>query len=303
MPPPGASYAARILSKDFPAIMATVGTEIEVLGPGERAGELDAALYGWRPAEHRPFARRHVELFVDDDLPPTPGVERVYPSAAWRNWMWGRYHGAQLGEHFGTVIPNWVDPELWPLCHEPDLSPGYFLFVGRLWPNKAGMLPHLIRTFPEERFLVAGEGDRSFLEAPNVTFLGQVEQGALAAVMGSAIAVLCPTVYCEPFGLAAVEAELTGALVIASDLGGFHENVSPSSFHVDPYSLTEWAGCIRIARMWANQLRSARRTWHKARHAPQVIASKYLRLLEAVREPARIEGARGAMEAVLKPFV
>jgi hypothetical protein len=47
----------------------------------------------------------------------------VYPSYAWRNWLWGRY----IENTMGPVIPNWIDPEAWPLG--PTQTDDYVLYL------------------------------------------------------------------------------------------------------------------------------------------------------------------------------
>jgi glycosyltransferase involved in cell wall biosynthesis len=43
--------------------------------------------------------------------------------------------------------------------------------------------------------------------------------------MGHAQAVLCPTIYIEPFNQVAIESQLCGTPVISTDFGGFTETV------------------------------------------------------------------------------
>lgn len=272
-------------------MMARVGVEVEIahgdvlgLRPSEK--EYEIALYAWVPPLLPPRARRHIEIIVDGDIPPTGDCERVYPSEAWRNYMWARHHhgitAPQRPESYGHVIPNWVDPELWPLSTEED---DYFLFVGRLQPLKLGVLPELVKAFPDRKFKIAGEGNRSLIPAlGNVEFVGHLEQRELAAMMGRARAVLCPSQYCEPFGLAAVEAGLTGALVIASDVGAFHETIPATSMLVNPYSLREWVAALETCEHPSAQHdRLLRRGWHDARHSPATIGLRFRAVLEGRR--------------------
>lgn len=247
-------------------MMRDVGVEVLSLGMHTVARN-DTLLYTWMPSTMR--AGRAIELFVDGDWAPTSGIERVYPSYAWRNWLWGRYTESKMG----PVIPNWIDPEAWPLG--PAQTDDYVLYIGRLFPQKTGILAELAQRLPKTRFLAAGEGRQTF--PSNVTMLGWVHEHELAALAGKARAVLCPSLYCEPFGLAAVEAGLTGARVLASDVGAFRETIPPESTLLDPYDVDAWATALHQEDNPANRL--LRRLWHIDRHSPAVVGKLYAALL------------------------
>lgn len=113
------------------------------------------------------------------------------------------------------------------------------LFAGRLAPEKGCQV--LIEAFgrvaahhPEARLLIAGDGPyRGDLEAMVVklglaaqaTFLGRLTQDELKVQARKAWVQVVPSVWDEPFGIAALDAMAEGRAVIASAAGGLSEIV------------------------------------------------------------------------------
>jgi glycosyltransferase involved in cell wall biosynthesis len=241
---------------------------------------------------------RHVEIIVGSDLAPTPGVDRVYPSWAWLNFLWGKYEARHLGRVGDVMIPHWVNPSDWPLGAKTE---DFLLFVGRLVPQKFGLLRAIARALPRQKIVVASAGDpREVAGIPNIDVIGFAAPNKLAGLMGKAKAVLCPSLYCEPFGLAAVEAGLTGAHVIASRVGGFVETLPPNSTLCNPNKLEDWLAAI-ASTACSNDERVKRRVWHMSHHSPEVIAPQYIKFLCAEkRSPVPVYGPRGTVAATLE---
>ena len=65
------------------------------------------------------------------------------------------------------------------------------------------------------------------IEGEHVTYVGQVSIEERCELMAKARAVICPTLYVEPFGGVAVEAMMCGTPVLSTDWGAFAETVIP----------------------------------------------------------------------------
>ncbi len=136
-----------------------------------------------------------------------------------------------------TVIPLGVTSTEVHRC-APSSDP-LFLYAGRLAREKgvALLLAALARCrvdFPSARVRIVGDGPlRHELErlasvlgvADAVEFIGWVGESAVDGHRADAWACVCPSLWAEPFGLAAIGSTLTGVPVIASDSGGFVETV------------------------------------------------------------------------------
>lgn len=223
---------------------------------------------------------RHVEHAVSYDRAPTDGVHRVYASEAWRNWMWGRYHGHTISDHHrGEVIPHAVDPGEWTAAE----SHGYALFLGRLTPTKYGNLPEIIAATPAVSWRLVGPGDDSpFRGFRNVQATGTFTGAARARMVSEAAVLVSPTPFCEPFGLAAIEAGMCGVPVVVPRAGAYLETISSrNGFMVDDMSTSTWADAIgRAIRSTAD--RRAVRDHYATRFSPQAVGARYRAFFERI---------------------
>lgn len=212
------------------------------------------ASFDWRLPHWRAFNARAVEAIraraqprdflcvigglahkaIADALPEMMAVEfsvgyggtfskfRVWESYAWMHTQYGAATGGDAnaadGRFFDAVIPGSFDPEEFPLGTGPR---DYHLFVGRLTERKGYRIAVEVCRRLDKRLLIAGQGD-----APEygeyVGVVGTQERGRL---MAGAAAVWVPTLYIEPFGNVAVEAQLCGTPVISTDWGAMTETV------------------------------------------------------------------------------
>ncbi|MDR7492236.1 MAG: glycosyltransferase [Armatimonadota bacterium] len=155
-----------------------------------------------------------------------------FESSAWRHHCYGQ-RGINDGRWYDAVIPNFFDPHEWPLCQGPG---DYLLFMGRLTARKGPHVAAEVARAAGMPLLVAGAGcaearpglvvcqDGTRLEG-DVRYLGTVGGEERARLMAGARALLAPTLYVEPFGAVAVEAQLCGTPAITTDWGAFAETV------------------------------------------------------------------------------
>lgn len=148
---------------------------------------------------------------------------RVFPSSAWMHTVIGAQQGTHSanGTWRDTVIPHPIDPAEHELG---DGDGGYLLFVGRLIERKGLDVAVRIAQAVSLPLKVAGEGD---YRPDGPEYLGAVNARERSELMGGAIALLAPTLYVEPFGLVAIEAQACGTPAITTDWGAFVETVAP----------------------------------------------------------------------------
>jgi glycosyltransferase involved in cell wall biosynthesis len=153
---------------------------------------------------------------------------RVFESYAWMHTCYGQQYGAYEanGRFYDTVIPNYFDPDDFPLG---DGSGDYLLYIGRLMERKGLAVVGDIAERTGLPLLVAGAGDEDLIPK-GAQYEGVVGPESRAKLMGNARCVLVPTLYVEPFGGVAVEAQMCGTPVITTDWGAFTENVYLSDF-------------------------------------------------------------------------
>jgi glycosyltransferase involved in cell wall biosynthesis len=115
-----------------------------------------------------------------------------------------------------------------------------FIYCGRLSREKGvavllAAFAQVVTEFPAARLRIAGDGPlRSDLEqlalalgvAGQTEFTGWLDAKQVDVEMSNAWALIAPSLWAEPFGLAAIEAIVRGVPVIASDSGGFADNIT-----------------------------------------------------------------------------
>jgi glycosyltransferase involved in cell wall biosynthesis len=146
---------------------------------------------------------------------------KVFESYAWMHSIWTMFKNPALidGSFYDTVIPGYLEPEMFPLGKGDG---GYYLYVGRMTPRKGvDVVAHICQTIGA-RVIFAGPGDH----IPKYgEYIGPVGPEKRAELMGGAIATIMPTLYIEPFGNVNIESQTCGTPVITTDWGAFTETV------------------------------------------------------------------------------
>ena len=148
---------------------------------------------------------------------------RVFQSQAWRHMCYGR-EGLKLGgRFFDEVIPAFYETEKFPVATPED----YLLYVGRIIPYKGIQIACEAAKLAGVPLKFIGHGDPA--QIPSLItygeYLGPLNEQSRNDVMARAKALICPTIYVEPMGMIAIEAQLAGTPVISTDYGGFTESV------------------------------------------------------------------------------
>ena len=153
----------------------------------------------------------------------TCAPHRVFESYAWMHTVYGAQQGATAadGHFFDAVIPNFFEPEDFPLGADPE---PYCLFMSRMTPRKGYEIAIEATRRAGVVLKIAGAGgDRP--AAHHVEYVGLADPIKRAELMGNATALLAPTHYLEPFGGVVVEAAMCGTPAITTDWGAFSETV------------------------------------------------------------------------------
>lgn len=145
---------------------------------------------------------------------------RVYESHYWRAAK-DAWEGRQDGRWFDAVIPMFFPPEEFPFRSEKE---PFALFVGRLTTKKGLEIACKAAELAGMPLKVIGHGDEG-LVTNGAEYLGALSSEERNDWMSRAQVCIFPTIYSEPFGAVAVEAQLCGTPVVASGFGGFVETV------------------------------------------------------------------------------
>ena len=144
---------------------------------------------------------------------------RVFESYAWMHSIYAGHKNptAVDGQFFDTVIPGYLEPEMFPLGEGKG---DYYLYIGRLIERKGYKIAQEVCQRLGKRLILAGPGEQSGYGE----FVGSVGPEQRAELMGNAIATFAPTLYIEPFGNVVIEAQACGTPTITTDWGAFTEN-------------------------------------------------------------------------------
>lgn len=135
-------------------------------------------------------------------------------------------------QQYHCVIPNYYDPKDFPF---QATKGDYFLYIGRLIRRKGIAIAVETCAALGARLILAGQGCKQVVGNrvecvdggvySGVEYVGCVLGEERARLYQNAKGVFVPTLYLEPFGGVAVEAQMCGTPVITTDFGAFPETV------------------------------------------------------------------------------
>jgi len=216
---------------------------------------------------------------------------RAYPLLAGKAW----------------AVPNPINAEPW--FAQADAREPVIAFAGRAMPEKGvdvicATLPAILDRHPGWRavLMLNDWAEHRHWAAPHVAPLARygdrvtiLRSASLAEVrrqMKSAAIALTPSLWAEPFGLAAVEAHAAGAALISSGRGGLREASGPHALYLD--AITEETLTTAIEHLIADpskRLEMARsgQRYVMSTHTPAKRAAELLRIREFVVSQRQVD--------------
>lgn len=169
--------------------------------------------------------------YIADQFPNNMAVEimvgyggvctnfRVFESYAWMHVHYGHEGGTNPnGRFYDAVIPPNYELDDFPVKVSPN---SYYLYLGRNVERKGTEIVERVCQDLKLPLVTAGPGGPLNYGA----YQGVVGPEARGEMLSGATALFAPTIYVEPFGNVAVEAQLCGTPVICTDWGAFTETV------------------------------------------------------------------------------
>lgn len=214
---------------------------------------------------------------------------RIYESHAVRHVVMAKEgrHGVQPdGPRLETVIPNYYDPDDWPLA----VGGPALVFMARILEGKGvPTVLDMARARPDIPVVLAGQGD-PYVWGPlpaNVHYVGPVIGQKRAELLGNALAIVCPSRYIEPFGGVTIEAALCGTPAITADFGCYTETVEHGVTGYRCGSLEDYVAAIDAVRGLDRATVRARAV---ARYSMEVVGQQYRRVLDRAQRIALAGG-------------
>ena len=191
--------------------------------------------HSWRLLDHLASPSRPVLTTIHYPLDTTPyrSVFLARSRASYVSVSWSQQRALSLLRFAGNVY-NGIDLDELPFSAQ---AQGYLAYLGRASPDKG--LDIAIRVaqqagLPLRIAAKLDHGQRRWFDdvvvplarRGGVEFVGEVDATARAAFLGGATAMLHPSRWSEPFGLAAVEAMACGTPVVALRRGAAEEVIA-----------------------------------------------------------------------------
>ena len=243
----------------------------------------DLVFYTWPDVKELILDTIPVECGVGYEFRPW-GPWRVYESETWRHYCFGKYNPPVIHRQNSWVIPWAFDMDEWPAGTGEG---GYVSYLGRLARDKGiGALIELARRLPTVPFKIASADVPSLLaDAPtNVEFVGPIHGNARAKFLGDAVVHVCPTEYVEPLGGSAIEAQLCGTPVVASNYGGFVETISAGVSGMLCKSVMQMeAAIVQYLDEYARSQRPSVRAWAATKFSLEAVAPRWRSALFEMR--------------------
>ena len=198
-------YKREVSPADFIGDLADVGNELYITFNNILREELESRI---NPQDIicLPFGHAHQSALVNRSeskletgigYPNSYEQFRVFESYAWYHYTMGKNNTS--GFDYNWVIPNYYDITEWDYNPIPEKKLVYF---GRLADIKGlRIVWEIAKHRPDLSVVICGQGDPTpYLTLPNITYHPPLHGKARSDFLGSAMAVLMPTRYVEPFG-------------------------------------------------------------------------------------------------------
>jgi glycosyltransferase involved in cell wall biosynthesis len=259
---------------------------------------------------HFPLSKRLHEPHVTTlhgrlDLPDLPPLYRHYADLpvvsisnsqrrplAWANWKGTVYHGLPEG--------------LFTFRQKPG---NYLAFLGRISPEKgiaeaieiaqrANLPLRIAAKIDSKDWKYFKEEIEGLLDHPLVEFLGEIGGSEKDEFLGSALGVLFPINWPEPFGLVMIEAMACGTPVIAFPYGSVPEVMEDGVTGYVVENIDQAVAAVR--RLERIDRRRCRQTFERRFSAPRM-AADYLRIYRRILETGRHSRALAVNNGDRKP--
>jgi glycosyltransferase involved in cell wall biosynthesis len=201
---------------------------------------------------------------------------RVFQSYAWMHHIYGKQN-VDDGGFYDTVIPMWVDEDRFKYRAKGE---DFLLYVGRIIRRKGLEVVCECARRAGRRLLLVGHGDKSYVSYGE--FLGALPDDERNDLMSRASALVCPTTYIEPYGCVAVEAQMCGTPVIATDFGGFTETIEDGKSGFRCHLLGDFVRAARAVDELPREYIRQRALWKYSTAAAQMAYGAYFRRLETI---------------------
>ena len=188
-----------------------------------------------------------VEVETGIGYPDSYAPYRIFESYAQMHFICGKENINQPFNYW-FVVPNYYNIKEWSfnqIVEKPRVG-----FFGRICHIKGlNVFVEVAKRFPEVEFVMCGQGDEQpyMDKAPNLNYLKPLSGKDRCAFLSSLSALICPSLYIEPFCGVNVEAQLCGTPVICNHFGAFSETVEHGKTGLWCHTLADFCHGVQMA--------------------------------------------------------
>ncbi len=152
---------------------------------------------------------------------------------------------------YAATVYNGIDTTCFSFCEQPD---DYLVYFGRIHPDKGAKEAIAIAAMAGKKLIIAGliQDQHYFdqfihpaIDDCNVVYAGNYNPTQRNALLGSALALLHPISFDEPFGLSVVEAMCCGTPVIAFNRGSMPELIQHNTTGFLVHTIEEAVAAVK----------------------------------------------------------
>lgn len=171
---------------------------------------------------------------------------RIFESYALKHKELGN-ENLDFCSHYWFVVPNYYNILEWHFV--PVVEKKRIGFLGRIMYGKGcDVFRDVAKCFPHVEFIICGQGDATcYMEHPNMIYKPPIFGMERSDYLGNLTAVICPSLYVEPFCGVNVEAQLCGTPVIATDFGAFVETIENFKTGLLCHTLSDFCLGVQMA--------------------------------------------------------
>lgn len=247
--------------------------------------DIVCAMFGWAHEPTTSALKARLPAIIEPAIghPGSYADFRVFCSHAWFYWECSRQRIQYPSDYF-CVIPHFLDESHYPSSLIQHEGHTYAVYLGRVQFDKGLTAAVECTRVMGMKLMVIGSGKLSAAcpgcDTSHVECLGVLGLSAKREILAGAYCCFAMTRYCEPWNLAALEAQFCGTPVLCNKFGGFTEFVvhGATGFHCDT---------LGTVCHFFRQCATLDRTQIRARMSPYTIASvtpMYLAYFDRIRD-------------------
>lgn len=174
-----------------------------------------------------------------------PDTYHIYESYTWMHYLSGMWQFLRDVRFYDTVIPNCYSLDEFTPRYDVNTKDGFLLWLARPISRKGISVLSEIAKHTDIPIKIAGQP--GIVDIKGAEYVGVVHGKEKKELLSNALALISPSLYCEPFNGVSVESQMSGTPVICTDFGAMTETVIQGITGFRCHNLQEFLKAIEKA--------------------------------------------------------